>query len=60
MSEEKDTLAAWLYQRFGKHREGYVPWSQLSNDDRSYWEHEAAAVKRAVARGGFKNPEATS
>lgn len=23
-------------------------------DDESYWEHEAAAVRRAVARGGFK------
>lgn len=60
MSTQSDTLAHWLHQRFGKYREGYEPWSQLSNDDRSYWEREAAAVKRAVARGGFKNPEATS
>lgn len=60
MSEQSDTLAQWLHQRFGKCQEGYEPWSKLSDDDRSYWEHEAAAVKRAVARGGFKNSETRS
>lgn len=55
---EGDTLPQWLHQRFGKFREGYVPWDELGNDDRSYWAHEAAAVRRAVARGGFKDPEA--
>jgi hypothetical protein len=50
-----DTLAEWLYQRF-------MPtatrdsWAAMDDDDRAYWEHHAAAVRRAVARGGFKNP----
>lgn len=47
-----DTLPAWLYQR-------YTPaqplWEDLSESDRSYWEHEARAVRRAVARNGFKD-----
>jgi hypothetical protein len=46
--------AAWLYQRFGRFHGG-VSWSELYETDREYWEHEAAAVKRAVERGGFKN-----
>jgi hypothetical protein len=49
-----DTLPHWLYVRFGK---GPMAWHELTPDDQSYWEHEAAAVRRAVARGGFK-PEA--
>lgn len=49
--EKPDTLAEWLRWRFDAH----VPeWKDLSADDRSYWEHEAAAVRRAVERGGFK------
>ncbi|MFJ7895951.1 hypothetical protein [Streptomyces anthocyanicus] len=47
------TLPAWLYQRFMAHGVG---WDQLDEDDRSYWEHQARAVRRAVARGGFKQP----
>lgn len=46
-----DTLPAWLYQRFMPHGEG---WDNLDDDQRSYWEHHAAAVRRAVGRGGFK------
>lgn len=46
-----DTLPAWLYQRFA----GGVPaWEFLDDGDRAYWEHHAAAVRRAVERGGFK------
>lgn len=51
-----DTLPEWLYWRFACDRN--VPWDELHDDIRSYWAHEAAAVRRAVARGGFKNPEA--
>jgi hypothetical protein len=29
-------------------------WENLDADDRSYWEHQARAVRRAVTRGGFK------
>lgn len=48
-----DTLAAWLYQRFAVIH-GAPPWDLLSDDSRAYWEHHARAVRRAVARGGFK------
>lgn len=50
-----DTLPAWLYQRF---MPDGIGWDQLDEDDRSYWEHQARAVRRAVARGGFKQPAA--
>ncbi|MFE0207054.1 hypothetical protein [Streptomyces sp. NPDC058985] len=50
-----DTLAAWLHRRFEPRD---VDWEQLGEDDRSYWEHQARAVRRAVARGGFKQPAA--
>lgn len=47
-----DTLPAWLHQRFAV---GHIPtFETLGDADRTYWEHEAAAVRRAVARGGFK------
>jgi hypothetical protein len=46
-----DTLPAWLHQRFDPRG---PDWDQLDEDDRSYWEHQARAVRRAVARGGFK------
>ncbi|MEU0625012.1 hypothetical protein ABZ329_29645 [Streptomyces rubiginosohelvolus] len=49
-TNEADTLAPWLYQRFMAAGAG---WDQLDEDDRSYWEHHARAVRRAVARGGF-------
>ncbi|MFG6300178.1 hypothetical protein [Streptomyces rochei] len=49
-----DTLAAWLFQRFYL---GSEPWERLDEDNRSYWEHEARAVRRAVARGGYKTEE---
>ncbi|MFD4795951.1 hypothetical protein [Streptomyces anulatus] len=47
------TLAAWLNQRFDPRGPN---WDRLDEDDRSYWEHHARAVRRAVARGGFKTP----
>jgi hypothetical protein len=54
-TELADTLPAWLYQRF---MPDGIGWDQLDEDDRSYWEHQARAVRRAVARGGFKQPAA--
>lgn len=48
-----DTLPAWLAQRFDPRG---ADWEQLGDDDRAYWEHQARAVRRAVARGGFKAP----
>lgn len=50
-----DTLPQWLCGRFGDE-----PWIDLDEADRSFWEHEAAAVRRAVARGGFKPRQKTS
>lgn len=50
-----DTLPEWLYQRFAKYRENAPLWSQMTDNLRSYWNHEADAVRRAVARSGFKN-----
>lgn len=29
-------------------------WADLSAGDQEYWQHDAAAVRRAVARNGFK------
>lgn len=48
-----DTLPAWLYQRFGRSANTRA-WGDLDDADQSYWAHHAAAVRRAVARGGFK------
>lgn len=50
-----DTLPAWLYSRFNDRLDAPA-WDQLADDDRTYWEHQARAVRRAVARGGFKVP----
>ena len=52
-----DTLPEWLHQRFGAYLHGgdTQPWDHLPDHDRAYWAHEAAAVRRAVARGGFKD-----
>jgi hypothetical protein len=49
-----DTLPAWLYKRFGRATSG-VDWDELYETDVSFWVHEAAAVRRAVARSGFKD-----
>lgn len=46
-----DTLPAWLRQRFTA---SDVSWEHLDDGERSYWEHQARAVRRAVARNGFK------
>jgi hypothetical protein len=56
--EQHDTLPAWLHQRFGTRGQHAQTWDALTDNDRSYWEHEARAVRRAVARGGFKQPAA--
>ena len=48
-----DTLAAWLYSRFIDALDAPA-WDLLPDADRAYWEHHAQAVRRAVARGGFK------
>lgn len=50
-AETQDSLPAWLYQRF---MPDGVGWESLDADDRSYWDHQARAVRRAVTRGGFK------
>lgn len=46
-----DTFPAWLARRMDPRG---PKWDAMSDDDRSYWEHEARAVQRAVARDGFK------
>ncbi|MEH0552538.1 hypothetical protein [Streptomyces sp. B21-101] len=51
-----DTLPAWLHWRFGPHGQ---PWSDVPAEDQALWEHQARAVRRAVARGGFKPRPAT-
>lgn len=51
--EEPDTLPAWLYQRFAVIH-GMPAWDRIDDGQRAYWEHQAAAVRRAAARGGFK------
>ena len=50
----QDTLPEWLYQRFARYRRHAPTWGQLTDNDRTFWDHEAAAVRRAVARNGFK------
>lgn len=50
-----DTLPEWLYRRFARYRRNAPAWSDLTEDDQAFWAHEAAAVRRAVARGGFKD-----
>lgn len=52
-----DTLPAWLHWRFGPHGQ---PWSDVPAEDQALWEHQARAVRRAVARGGFKPRPAAS
>lgn len=48
-----DTFPAWLYQRFSRSHSA-TPWAELHEGDQLWWGHEAAAVRRAVLRGGFK------
>jgi hypothetical protein len=52
--EEADTLAEWLHTRFRGRHVPHVYWNELGSVDKSLWEHEAKAVKRAALRGGFK------
>lgn len=50
-----DALPQWLYGRFSSTWGGVRPdWNELADVDRSYWAHQARAVRRAVERGGFK------
>jgi len=49
---QRDTLGEWLQWRFGPRKE----WAKLPDEEKDYWEHQAQAVRRAVDRGGFKNP----
>ena len=64
--EVEDTFPEWMYNRL--RRQGRldddsvdmvvtraVPWADLSQDDRDFWTHEAAAYRRAAARLGFKD-----
>lgn len=51
--ESEDTLPAWLHQRFAVIH-GVPTWDRIDDGDRAYWERHARAVRRAVARGGFK------
>jgi hypothetical protein len=53
-----DTLPQWLYQRFACPGQptARIAWDLLEDNIRSYWKHTAAAVRRAVARDGFKEP----
>jgi hypothetical protein len=51
----RDTLPAWLRQRFTA---SAVQWEHLDDAEQSYWEHQAQAVRRAVARNGFKPSDA--
>lgn len=54
--EPEDTLAQWLFKRFGHYRPEFADevWGHLNEENKAYWEHEADAVRRAVGRGGFK------
>jgi len=57
-AQAEDTLPAWLYSRFNESLDAPA-WDCLTDDDRAYWGHQARAVRRAVARGGFR-PRAAS
>lgn len=54
-----NTMAEWLFWRFGRLEANAngEKWEELHPDQQSYWVHEAAAVERAVMRGGFKHRE---
>lgn len=54
--DELSALPEWLYQWFARNRPHAPGWDSLSDGDRDYWAHEAAAVRRAVDRGGSKTP----
>ena len=48
-----DTFPQWLAHRFSPS----TPWDAMDQGDREYWAHEAAAVRRTVARNGFKQED---
>lgn len=54
-----DTLPAWLYQRFAVIH-GCPAWDRVTDNDRAYWERQARAVRRAVARNGSKSEAVAS
>lgn len=45
-----DSFAQWMYERYGRPATVDEVWEDLDPFDQDYWEHEAAAVRRAVAR----------
>jgi hypothetical protein len=49
-----DTLPQWLRYTFGSGLD--TKWADLHPTDRAYWEHQAKAVRGAVERNGFKDP----
>lgn len=49
-----DTLPQWLHNRFVTQQGVQGPaWDGLHESERKYWTYQAAAVRRAVGRGGF-------
>jgi hypothetical protein len=54
--QPEDTLAQWLWKRYRRDVTGPARWDEIPQEDKQFWEHEAAAVRRAVGRGGFKTP----
>lgn len=52
-----DPLAQWLYNRLISSYYSEVTWEELDENDKSFWEHEANAVRVAVARDGFKESD---
>ena len=76
MTEPEDTLAEWLFYRFGSTHpdrlvapnkgDGGKDWEDVGRwtydpdtktSEHDFWKHEAAAVSRSVAHGGFKQEE---
>jgi hypothetical protein len=49
--ERADTFPAWLAHRMDPQG---PDWDAMNDEDRTHWEHQARAVRRAVARDGFK------
>lgn len=52
--DTQDTLAEWLYARFDH---SLIDWENMLPEDQEKWRHDARAVRRAVARGGFKSSD---
>jgi hypothetical protein len=50
MIEDRDRLPRWLYERYGQARGVYVPWDDLNEGARIFWQEEADTVIRAVLK----------